>query len=131
MTSPVSVDETIPAALQPEVDAALAWFNARQDITFKVTGIIDAETSIQQAGERRLRLILCGGDRCEQHTFLSKNQSQLSENGLIQLDLPLTKLLSFFGQKLHQVAIICLHNASRCSNSLLMPWSKEMLVKFW
>ena len=70
-----TVEETVPAVLQPEVDAALTWFNEQQDITFKVTGIIDAEAAIQQTGGRQLRLILCGGDRCEQHTFLALSRS--------------------------------------------------------
>ncbi|MEM1229714.1 MAG: hypothetical protein AAGI15_04195 [Pseudomonadota bacterium] len=64
------VHETIPAALQPRVDAALTWFNesprAAGD-TFKVTGILDPEATL--GGSPELRLILCGGDRCEQHNF--------------------------------------------------------------
>ena len=67
MTVQLTVEEAVPDALQPEADATLAWFNEQQDITFKVTGIIDAEAAIQQTDDRQLRLILCGGDRCEQH----------------------------------------------------------------
>jgi hypothetical protein len=64
------VSETIPAALKPRVDAALAWFNASADAAedeFKVTGILDADTAL--SGSDELRLILCGGDRCEQRSF--------------------------------------------------------------
>ncbi len=64
------VSETIPEALQPRVDAALAWFNASADAAgdeFKVTGILDADEALGGADE--LRLILCGGDRCEQRSF--------------------------------------------------------------
>jgi len=64
------VSETIPEALKPRVDAALAWFNASADAAedeFKVTGILDADTAL--SGSRELRLILCGGDRCEQRSF--------------------------------------------------------------
>ncbi len=64
------VSETIPDALQPRVDAALAWFNASGDAAgdeFKVTGILDADEAV--AGSNELRLILCGGDRCEQRSF--------------------------------------------------------------
>jgi len=64
------VSETIPDRLQPRVDAALDWFNASSeagDETFKVTGILDADKTLEASDE--LQLILCGGDRCEQRTF--------------------------------------------------------------
>ena len=64
------VSETIPSTLQPRVDAALAWFNASveaADEEFKVTGIFDADDAL--GGSDELRLILCGGDRCEQRSF--------------------------------------------------------------
>ena len=64
------VSETIPDALKPRVDAALAWFNASADAAgdeFKVTGILDADEALN--GSDELRLILCGGDRCEQRSF--------------------------------------------------------------
>ncbi len=63
------VEETIPAALQPAVDASLAWFNAQESERFEVTGIVDAADAGEVSGEQRLRLILCGGDRCEQRSF--------------------------------------------------------------
>ncbi len=64
------VSENIPSDLQPRVEAALAWFNASADAqnqSFKVTGIIDPDKAL--AGSDELRLILCGGDRCEQRSF--------------------------------------------------------------
>jgi hypothetical protein len=64
------VSETIPDALKPRVDAARAWFNASADGAddeFKVTGILDADEALN--GSDKLRLILCGGDRCEQRSF--------------------------------------------------------------
>ena len=64
------VSETIPDALQPQVDAAVAWFNTTDeaaDAEFKVTGILDPDAAL--AGSDELRLILCGGDRCEQRSF--------------------------------------------------------------
>ncbi|MEN8158625.1 MAG: hypothetical protein ABFS41_00990 [Myxococcota bacterium] len=64
-----TVHESIPDALRPEVDAALAWFNSGQDVPFEVTGIVDPETSLAGVGPRALRLVLCGGDRCEQRSF--------------------------------------------------------------
>ena len=64
------VSETIPDPLQPRVNAALHWFNASNeagDEIFKVTGILDADKTLEASDE--LQLILCGGDRCEQRTF--------------------------------------------------------------
>jgi hypothetical protein len=64
-----AVHETIPDALKPDVAAALSWFNRTQDVSFEVTGILDPEASLSAAGPRALRLVLCGGDRCEQRSF--------------------------------------------------------------
>ena len=64
------VSELIPDALAPRVDAALQWFNGSPEAagdTFKVTGILDADAALE--GSDELKLILCGGDRCEQRTF--------------------------------------------------------------
>jgi len=70
---PHQVSEIIPDALSERVDAAVAFFNdsahAAGD-TFSATGIIDATSALDQTGD--LKLILCGGDRCEQHTFRLK-----------------------------------------------------------
>jgi hypothetical protein len=63
------VQETIPEGLRPEVEATLAWFNLREDVAFEVTGILDPEVALESSGTRELRLILCGGDRCEQRSF--------------------------------------------------------------
>ena len=64
------VMETIPSVVSERVDAAVAFFNdsdlAAGD-TFSATGIIDADSFLNHSGD--LKLILCGGDRCEQHTF--------------------------------------------------------------
>jgi hypothetical protein len=64
-----TIRETIPEELEPEVEAALAWFNRSQDVAFEVTGIVEPEAARSAAGARELRLILCGGDRCEQQSF--------------------------------------------------------------
>ena len=64
-----TVEETIPEGLRPEVDAAVAWFNGREDVAFEVTGILDPEAALEASGTRELRLVLCGGDRCEQRSF--------------------------------------------------------------
>ncbi len=63
------VSETIPTELQAEVNAALEWFNASQSDRFDVTGIVDAELSIQSEEPRELRLVLCGGDSCQKQNF--------------------------------------------------------------
>lgn len=64
------VSEIIPDALAPKVDAAVAWFNASPESAedeFKATGIIDPDDAL--AGGDDLKLIMCGGDRCEQRSF--------------------------------------------------------------
>lgn len=78
------VSETIPSTLQPRVDAALAWFNASveaADEEFKVTGILDADDAL--GGSDELRLILCGGDRCEQRSFRVSGASDAWEVELV------------------------------------------------
>ncbi|MDX1736555.1 MAG: hypothetical protein R3228_19405 [Halioglobus sp.] len=64
------VSDTIPEPLQPQVDAALAWFNAGQAQQFEVTGIVDAEKSIASGEPRQISLVLCGGDLCQRQNFL-------------------------------------------------------------
>lgn len=64
-----SVEETIPEGLRAEVDAALRWFNERESERFEVTGILDPQESLATDGAKDLRLVLCGGDRCEQRSF--------------------------------------------------------------
>jgi hypothetical protein len=64
-----TVEETIPEGLRHNVDAVLAWFNRREDVAFEVTGILNPEVALEASGTRELRLVLCGGDRCEQRSF--------------------------------------------------------------
>jgi hypothetical protein len=64
-----TVQEKIPEGLRPDVEATLAWFNRREDVAFEVTGILDPEAALEASGARELRLVLCGGDRCEQRSF--------------------------------------------------------------
>jgi len=63
------VQETIPEGLRRDVEATLAWFNRRENVAFEVTGILDPEAALEASGARELRLVLCGGDRCEQRSF--------------------------------------------------------------
>jgi hypothetical protein len=64
-----TVSETIPAALQPDVDAALEWFNRDQAVSFEVTWILDPDEALASDLPRDLKLVPCGGDRCEQRSF--------------------------------------------------------------
>ena len=78
------VSEIIPGALQPRVDAALAWFNASPEAAedeFSVTGILDADDAL--SGSDELRLILCGGDRCEQRSFRVSGAAEAWEVELV------------------------------------------------
>ncbi|MGH9888320.1 MAG: hypothetical protein ACREBE_22490 [bacterium] len=59
------VVEAIPDVLQREVDAALAWINAEQRHSFKVTAVVDPEIAERSNGAAHaLTLILCEGDLC-------------------------------------------------------------------
>ncbi len=62
-----NVLEIIPEDLHAEVDTALAWFNAHENTSFEVTGIVDPP-SASGSGED-LRLVLCGDGVCRQETF--------------------------------------------------------------
>jgi hypothetical protein len=65
MRATMRVVEEIPEALQPEVDAALAWLDAELGRRFEVSGIVDPETALRSGGEaHELTLILCDGDLC-------------------------------------------------------------------
>ena len=68
-----TVQDSIPEALRDEVDAAIQWFNRDRNDTLEVTGIVDPERSLATTGSasapRELKLVLCGGDFCEQRTF--------------------------------------------------------------
>lgn len=68
-----TVSEIIPAPLQPDVAAALAWWNGTQTDEFEVTGIIDAERALAASGARELQLVLCGGGTCQQRSFRVAN----------------------------------------------------------
>ena len=116
------VSETIPDALKPRVDAALAWFNASPDAAedeFKVTGILDADEAL--SGSDELRLILCGGDRCEQRSFrvggavdgweVDFADSALTPQGdkpQAELDPPPGPRLRWLDEKLSQHAFVVL-----------------------
>lgn len=83
-----TVSETIPVALQLDVDAALEWFNRDQPIPFEVTGILDPDTALASDGPRELKLVLCGGDRCEQRSFRVAKGAAGREIGFLDEDAP-------------------------------------------
>ncbi len=64
-----TVSDIIPEELQSEVNAAIAWFNTQQASVFEVTGIVDAQQSMTSTVSKELRLVLCGGDICQQKSF--------------------------------------------------------------
>ena len=77
------VQETIPEALGPQVDAALAWLNRERQAEFSVTGIIDADAAlaVRQAGgdeeALELQLVLRESDICLRERF----RVQASDSG--------------------------------------------------
>ena len=83
-----TVSETIPAALQPDVDAALEWFNRDQAIPFEVTGILDPDAALASDTPRDLKLVLCGGDRCEQRSFRIAKGAAGREVGFLENEAP-------------------------------------------
>lgn len=83
-----TVQETIPEGLQPHAEAALAWFNRREGVAFEVTGILDPQPALEASGARELRLILCGGDRCEQRSFRVTANGDDYEVALLDADPP-------------------------------------------
>ena len=84
-----TVSETIPAALQPDVDAALEWFNRDQEIPFEVTGILDPDAALSSVAPRELKLVLCGGDRCEQRSFRVASGATGREVGFLEDEAPI------------------------------------------
>ena len=116
------VSETIPEALTPRVDAAVSWFNASAEAAedvFKVTGILDADKALR--GSKELRLILCGGDRCELSSFrvggtvdawevefADSVQESLGVKPQAELDPPPGPRLRWLDEKLSQHAFVVL-----------------------
>jgi hypothetical protein len=70
------VEESIPANLLDEAEAARAWFSRDQGTEFELTGIVDPEKVRERDPEtrsRQLQLILCGSqhgqDACLRERF--------------------------------------------------------------
>ncbi len=77
------VEESIPANLVDEAEAARAWFARDRGSEFKLTGIVDPEEVRERDSEtdaRQLQLILCGSrdgqDVCLRERFEVKLASE-------------------------------------------------------
>ena len=62
-----NVLDLVPEDLRAEVDTALAWFNAHENASFEVTGIVDPPAA-SGSGED-LSLVLCSDGVCRQESF--------------------------------------------------------------
>jgi hypothetical protein len=61
-----SIEESIPPALRPQAEAALAWINETQGEAFELTGLVDYEQALsaQPDAGYELGLVLCDGEIC-------------------------------------------------------------------
>ena len=59
-------DESIPASLRPQAEAAVSWINETQGSSYELTGLVDSELALRaEAGEEyELGLVLCDGEIC-------------------------------------------------------------------
>ncbi len=59
-------DESIPASLRPQAEAAVSWINETQGRSYELTGLVDSELALRaEAGEEyELGLVLCDGEIC-------------------------------------------------------------------
>ncbi len=88
------VEESIPANLADEAEAARAWFTRDRGTEFKLTGIVDPE-EVRERDEtqtRQLQLILCGTrdgqDVCLRERFEVKPGSEGFEVTLLEDSTP-------------------------------------------
>ncbi len=89
------VEESIPANLADEAEAARAWFARDRGTEFKLTGIVDPEEVRERDDEaqtRQLQLILCGTrdgqDVCLRERFEVKPGSEGFEVTLLEDSTP-------------------------------------------
>ena len=69
------IEETIPAALAAEAEAARAWFSQERGSDFKLTGIVDPDDIGKRgsaAAARELQLILCGSQAGQEVCLLER-----------------------------------------------------------
>ena len=62
----METDPNIPAGLETQAEAALAWINATQGESFSLTSLVGYEQALEaKAGESyELGLVLCNGEIC-------------------------------------------------------------------
>ncbi len=89
------VEESIPANLVDEAEAARAWFARDRGTEFSLTGIVDPEEVREQESEaqsRQLELILCGSrdghDVCLRERFEVKPASEGFDVTLLEDSTP-------------------------------------------
>ena len=89
------VDESIPAHLVDEAEAARAWFSQNGGAEFKLTGIVDPDMvreRNQETHARELQLILCGTrdgqDVCLRERFEIKGASDGFDVTLLEDSTP-------------------------------------------
>ncbi len=89
------VEESIPADLVDEAEAARAWFARDRGTKFKLTGIVDPEEVRERDSEtdaRQIQLILCGSrdgrDVCLRERFEVKPASEGFDVSLLEDSTP-------------------------------------------
>lgn len=89
------VEESIPAPLVEEAEAARAWFSRNEGAEFKLTGIVDPDAVPEPNREtptRELQLILCGTrdgeDVCLRERFEVKPANEGFEVRLLEDTTP-------------------------------------------
>ena len=117
-----NVLDIIPENLQEAVNAAVTWFNAHENASFEVTGIIDPPAAAGKGGD--LRLVLCGGGVCRQESFQVTGSSDRptvhwlgvdpvqDSVGIAELDPPPGARLVFASQSVHLSGRWCKSNAT-------------------
>ena len=89
------VEESIPAHLVDEAEAARAWFSRNGGAEFKLTGIVDPDEVCERDSTthaRQLQLILCGTrdgqDVCLRESFEMKPSSEGFDVTLLEDSTP-------------------------------------------
>ena len=86
------VVENIPEPVAAEAEAARAWFAHKNEVDFKLTGIVDPEEAIADGvntGTRDLQLILCGNrdgqDLCLRERFQVRPRDDVAGAGRVEV----------------------------------------------
>ena len=73
----MQTQDSVPAELRPQAEAAVAWINETQRQSFELTGLVDYEQALsvdaQEAYE--IGLVLCDGEMC------AREQVRVQPNG--------------------------------------------------